>query len=106
MSNEARVLRHLRESTGLSMREAASKMGVSGSLVSQIENGREDPPKEERLQRFLDTYCVTLKAYKRMAKSWQEEQLDIDVITNLLPRLKGRDHKTIRVLVEHLINEK
>ncbi len=45
MSNEARVLRRLREEKGLSMRQAGEIMGVSSSLVSQVENGRENVPK-------------------------------------------------------------
>ena len=53
MSDEARVLKHLREKAGPSMLQGGEAMGVSGPLVSQIENGREDPPKDERLKDFL-----------------------------------------------------
>lgn len=105
MSDEARVLKSLREKQKLSMRDAALKMGVSSSLVSQIENGRENPPEKERLQRFLDIYNISLSSYRKMVKGWTEKQSDFDVIVGLLSRLRGKDQKTIRVLVEHLIKE-
>ncbi len=49
MSNEAKVLRRFREEAAFLMRQAGEAMGVSGSLVFQIENRRENIPKGERL---------------------------------------------------------
>lgn len=47
MTHEARVLRRLRERSKLSMREAGDLMGYSSSFVSQVENGRANPPTGE-----------------------------------------------------------
>lgn len=103
MTNEARVLKQLRERKGISMRQAGELMGISGSLISQVENGRENVPKGERLKRFLYTYGIKEATFRNMAKNWQDEQTELDVVTELLPKLKSRDLKTVRSLIEHLI---
>lgn len=103
MTNEARVLKQLRERKGLSMRKAGELMGISGSLISQVENGRENVPKGERLKRLLDTYGIKEATFKNLVKNWQEEQSELEIVTELLPKLKDRDLKTVRSLIEHLI---
>ena len=85
MTDEARVLKELRERNGLSMSQAGELMGISGSLISQVENGRENVPKGERLKRFLDTYGIKEATFKNMAKNWQYEQTEPDMVTELLP---------------------
>ncbi len=53
MSDEARVLRDLREARGLSMRALGALMGKSDSYISQVENGRMDVPTGAALERYL-----------------------------------------------------
>lgn len=53
MTDEARVLRELRQERGHSMRSLGAAMDKSDSYVSQVENGRMDPPKDEALERYL-----------------------------------------------------
>lgn len=103
MTNEARVLKVLRERKGLSMRKAGELMGISGSLISQVENGRENVPKGERLKRFLDTYDSKEATFINMARNWKDKQSELDIVKDLLPKLKGRDLKTVRSLIEYLI---
>ena len=105
MTNEAKVLRRFREKAGLSMRQAGEAMGVSGSLVSQIENGRENIPSGDRLIRYLDAYGVGLTTYRKHVKEYSEEQTDKDVIESLLGKINQKDLKTLRVMVEHFISE-
>lgn len=105
MTNEAKVLKRLREKAGLSMRQAGEAMGVSSSLVSQIENGRENIPKGDRLQRFLDCYGVALSTFKSHVKDYQEEQTDREVVESLLGKVSKKDMKTLRIMVEHFISE-
>lgn len=105
MTNEAKVLRKFREKAGLSMRQAGEAIGVSGSLVSQIENGRENIPSGDRLIRYLDAYGVGLTTYRKHVKEYSEEQTDKDVIESLLGKINQKDMKTLRVMVEHLISE-
>ena len=40
----------------LSMLDVARELGISDSYVSQIENGRANPPKDEMLDNFLNLY--------------------------------------------------
>ena len=105
MTNEAKVLRRFREKAGLSMRQAGEAMGVSGSLVSQIENGRENIPSGDRLIRYLDAYGVGLNTFRNHVKEYSEEQTDKDVIESLLGKMSQKDLKTLRVMVEHFISE-
>jgi transcriptional regulator with XRE-family HTH domain len=53
MTDAARVLRELRMERQLSMRGLGASMGKSDSYVSQVENGRMDPPTDEALERYL-----------------------------------------------------
>lgn len=101
MSSEAKVLKSLRERAGLSMRQAGEKMGVSGSLVSQIENGRENIPEGSRLKRFLDAYGVGLSTFKKQVRGFSEEESDMDAIQSLLCKVADEDLKTLRTMVEH-----
>lgn len=105
MSNEAKVLRKFRENAGLSMRQAAEVMGVSSSLVSQVENGRENIPKKEKLQRFLDAYGVSLATFKKHVKEYSEEQTDRDIVESLLEKVSIKDMRSLRVMIEHFISE-
>src|SRR5689334_22279756 len=63
MTPEARVLRSLREKKGWSMRKLAQELGYSDSYVSQIENGRENPPRGDKLSRFLAIYDISPKYF-------------------------------------------
>ena len=73
-------------------------MGVSSSLVSQIENGRENISKGERLLRFLDCYGVGLSTFKKHVKEYQEEQTDRDVIESLLGKVVQKDMTTLSLM--------
>lgn len=106
MSNEAKVLRRFREKAGLSMRHAGEAMGISSSLVSQIENGRENIPKGERLQRFLDCYEVGFSTFKKHVKEYSEEQTDKEIVELLLGKVSQKDMKALRVMVEHFVKDR
>lgn len=106
MTNEARVLRRLRERAKLSMREAGELMGYSASFVSQIENGRANAPTGESLKKFLKIYGVEQRGYTRMVTEFKDEVSDLEVVTSLLPRLSSDAIKTLRILAEQLLMTK
>ena len=56
MSNEARVLKQIRENKGLSMRSAGRLIERSDSFISQIENGQMLIPKAPMLEKILTAY--------------------------------------------------
>ena len=88
------------------MRQAGEAIGVSSSLVSQIENGRENIPKGKRLQKYLDCYGVGLSTFKKHVKEYQEEQTDRNVVEALLGKVGQKDMETLRVMVEHFVRDR
>lgn len=103
MTSEARVLKKLREEAGFSMKIAGRIMGCSDSLISQIENGRENPPTGYRLVRFLDAYGVTEKQFFKLVEQFDNTNSDLEIVLNLLPKLKKDQLKSIRILSEQFL---
>lgn len=103
MTTEAKVLKRLREKSGLSMREAGSKIGISSSMVSQIENGRENVPRPEKLEKFLKVYGVSFKAFYKQVSEFEDQETDEQILHSLVPRLKQNDIKALRVMAEHFL---
>jgi transcriptional regulator with XRE-family HTH domain len=99
---EAKVLRALRLKRGYSMRQAGDLVGYSSSLVSQIEHGRENAPKGERLLKFLGVYGIKPKYFAELAKNWKEEATDQDIVLALLPKLKSEHVKLLRSMAEQM----
>lgn len=106
MTNEARVLKRLRERAEISMREAGELMGYSASFVSQVENGRANAPTGESLKKFLKVYRVEQRGFTRMVTEFKDEVSDLEVVTSLLPRLSSGSIKTLRILAEQLLRSK
>jgi transcriptional regulator with XRE-family HTH domain len=103
LTAEAKVLRQLRLKHGLSMKAAGAQMGYSDSYISQIENGRENPPKAQRLLRFLKVYGdISEKYFRELVRDLEKEVSDVEVIEELLPKLKPPQLKAVRVLCESL----
>jgi transcriptional regulator with XRE-family HTH domain len=100
---EAKVLRQLRVKHGLSMKQAGALMDYSDSYISQIENGRENPPKAERLLKFLNAYGkISEKYFRELVREIEKDLSDVDVIEELLPKLKPAQLRAVRVLCESL----
>lgn len=103
---QGKVLRYLREKHEFSMREAGERMGYSSSYISQIENGRENPPKGVRLQKFLKVYGgISEKYFYQLCREWREESSDLDIVSELLPKLKPDKLRLVRAMVEQLAKE-
>lgn len=103
MTIEGRVLRELRLKDRLSMREAGEQLGFSDSYISQIENGRADPPKGEALLKFLKLYGdISPKYFGELCRNWREEMTDADHIRELLPKLKKDQLQLLRVMAEQM----
>lgn len=100
MTNEARALKKLREAKGLSMKKAGQLLGYSDSYISQIENGRENVPIEDRLLKFLDAYDVDIRAFNKMVRELETEMTDLQVIEEILPRLNPLKLKMLRTVTE------
>ncbi len=104
MTDEARVLKDLRLKHKFSITEAAKKVGVTNSYVCQIEKGRTDPPRGDALLRFLKLYGdIGAKYFDELVREKKKEVSDLDVVTDLLPKLKPNQLKMVRVLIEQTL---
>lgn len=105
-NNDAAVLRELRLKHGLSMRQAGKRLGYSSSYISQIENGRENPPRGEKLRKFLDLYGeISEKYFRELCRDWESQETDTDVVKRLIEKLPDEKIKFVRSMVEQLLKE-
>jgi transcriptional regulator with XRE-family HTH domain len=56
------ILREARESSGLTQKELAQRVGIDDSYVSRIERGLSSPPVREKVLSLADTLKITDKA--------------------------------------------
>ena len=84
------------------MRMAGEVLGYSDSYISQIENGRENPPAGEKLLKFLAAYEVKYKHFRQLVKDWNDECGDDGVIRAILPKLKADHLKLLRSMAEQM----
>ena len=102
LTPEANTLKRLRLRNGLSMRAAGAKLGYSDSYISQIENGRENLPTGERLEKFLNLYGITEKYFKQLCKEWRDETDDADLLVALSRKLPKEKVKTLLTLAQQM----
>ena len=88
------------------MRAAGEKLGLSDSYISQIENGRANPPKGDFLDRLLTLYGgITQKYFYDLARNWEKETTDKDFIEESLNKLSDDNLKLIRSLVTTMMSQ-
>lgn len=103
MTSEAKVLRKLRLQNGLSMKEAGERLGYSSTYISQIENGRENVPCGERLDKFLRAYGkITEKYFKQLCKEWKDETDELSMLMDLAKRLPISKIRTLLALAQQM----
>ena len=106
MSDEARVLRELRQRKGLSMRALGALINKSDSYVSQIENGRLDVPVDASLEAYLAAVGgLTQKSfYERVRRFRLEKRKSIqDELIELVKRINDTQAKQILILAKMII---
>lgn len=88
MTDEARVLRRLREERGLSLREVGQQLGKSHATIAHIEGGRMDVPKGERLMELLAIYGITdYKSFYDRVRHFSERRTPQDELRDLVEQL-------------------
>ena len=106
MTNEARVLKQLRLSIGISMREAGFQIGKSDTYISHLENGRMDITHGEDFLALLSIYKIELKGFNERVRKYKDKTPKLDILSSLLNKL---DESNINVLIglteEFLINQ-
>ena len=100
MTNEARVLKRLRKERGLSLREVAQKLGKSHSTIANIEGGRMDVPKGERLMELLTVYGIdNYRAFYHKVRNYSEQADPRNELRELIERL---DPERVQIALEIL----
>lgn len=88
MTNEARVLKRLREEKGLSLREVGKLVNKNHTTIAHIEGGRMDPPTGERLMELLGAYGISdFKCFYDRVRNFNKRSTPIDGLRNLVDRL-------------------
>jgi transcriptional regulator with XRE-family HTH domain len=104
MTNEARILKEMRMSKGLSMRQAGELFGKSDSYISQIENGRMKPPVGDALKQLLEIYGgPTVESFHTRARKHQEKLTAKDQIVELLAKTNDLETTVILKIVRALV---
>lgn len=104
ISPEGRILKKLREKNGLSMRAVASKLGLSDSYISQIENGRANCPKGESLDKLLKIYGgIGQKYFFELCRDWEKESTDEDFIRDNLSKLSKDNLMLIKAMMTTML---
>ena len=79
-------------------------MGYFVLFVSQVENGRANPPTGESLKKFLKVYGVEQRGFTRMVTEFKAEISDLEILEGLLPRLAPESVKAVRLFAEQLLS--
>lgn len=102
LTKEAFVLKCMRESRKLSMRQAAIAVGVSDPQINHAENGRKDLT-PEFVMKLLNGYGYSYKEYLEYVTNKKEtpEALMSECIT-IIRRLKFEKLKTVKSILDSL----
>lgn len=102
MTKEASLLKFMRESRQLSMRQVAPILGLSEATVNHSENGRRDLDKA-LIKRFLKVYGYSWTDFEQMLKGEIEvpEHLRSECI-DIINRLDISKLKTVKAFLNTL----
>lgn len=94
LTNEARILRAIREERGLSIRQVAKELGYSETYLRHIEKGRLDIPSELFTRKLLAVYDVTLRQFKKRTSG----NLEIDKRKECLDLVNRLDDHSLDIV--------
>ncbi len=88
-------IRELRKAKGISLRDFADLVGIDFTYLSKIENGKVDPPSEEKIKSMADKLDVDAEYLLELAGKISSEQIRKAVESNpdvgvLLRKLQSR----------------
>lgn len=88
------------------MRSLGEKIGVSDSYISQIENGRANPPRGETLTKLLNALDTKKKYFDEMCREYEATQTDEEYLGWAIKKLNPSDLSFFRQLVELRLSTK
>ena len=100
MTKEAAVLKHLRESRKLSVRNASKVIGVSEACVNHSENGRRDL-KPDLILKFLNSYGFNYEEFLNLVNGLKPLPSNLyKECIEILKRLDKEKLKTVKAILE------
>lgn len=100
VTKEGRLLKFLRESRNLSMRNAGRLLGKSDAIVNHSENGRLDLT-PSLILKFLEIYGYSYEEYQKMlSNDFSVPQHTLSECIEILKRLDPTKLKTIKNILE------
>lgn len=100
MTKEARILKFLRESRRLSMRKAASVLGVSEAFINHSEHGRIDLT-PTIIIKFLNAYGFEHRYFKDLVEGKIEiPENQLEDCIGILKRMAPEKLKTIKAILQ------
>ncbi|MCM2354110.1 MAG: helix-turn-helix domain-containing protein [Pseudobdellovibrio sp.] len=104
MTPAARLLKLLRNESGLSMINAAALIGVSDSYIAHIETGRMDVPSGEKLKRLVHVYGVRSTTYFERLSKFSEKPDPRVELGELLKRMRDKEVETVLAVARGLLS--
>jgi transcriptional regulator with XRE-family HTH domain len=103
MTNEARVLKEMREEAKLSMKKAGALVGKSDSYIAHIETGRMEVPEGEKLQRLLDIYSgIKIKSFYEKVREYKKTATPRDELMELVEKMAEEKILTVLNIVKNI----
>lgn len=106
MTDEARVLKKMREDRGYSMRKLGELLSKSDSYISQVENGRMDVPKDEALEHYLTAFGeMNIKSFNERVRRFRMERnhTDRDELLEIAKRATEAQVRNIVMLARTIL---
>jgi len=102
---ESQVLRYLRKRSGYSIRQASEALGFSGdgAYVSQIENGRANLPRKDKLDKFLILYGSSREEFEALLMKSDVDEISLRKGRLLFERLSEKNKCLIIQIMETLL---
>ena len=85
----AKVLKMLRVSNDLTIKELAEKTGISASYISDLENGRKKEPSIEIIQKYSEALNVSIDTIvyftkEAKGKQWEYQKMLYELLCRLV----------------------
>ena len=100
ITQEAIILRHMRHTRKLSLNQAGSRIGITGSAVAHFEQGR-TPISRARIETFLEAYQYTREEYLEF---FDGDTLPINLRDECLGIVKQLDATKLQAVHAVLVN--
>lgn len=89
------------------MKQAGKALDVSDSYISQIENGRADCPKGDRLKPYLDLYGkIGAKYFYELCRNWEKESTEEEFIRDNVGKLSKDNQRLLKAMMETMLAKK